>query len=63
VGSGGNAYTQSVRPQSEAGEAHRAGRDVKNDGDADDAARSVQAPKPTVNSSGQTVGSIINEKA
>ena len=63
VGSGGTAHTQSVRPQSETREAHRAGRDVKNDGDADDGAQAVQAPKPTVNSSGQTIGSIISEKA
>lgn len=61
VGSTSSAYAPAVRPQAEAGEAQRAGRDAKNDGDSDDGgAASVKAPAPTVNFNGQTIGSRIN---
>lgn len=40
----------------------RTGQDIKVDGDADDAKSKVPA-RPTVNSSGQTLGSIINVTA
>lgn len=62
--SSSNAYVPAVRPQAEAGEVQRAGRDAKNDGDADDGrAVSAQAPAPTVNLEGQKVGSRINVMA
>lgn len=56
-----STYTPPVRPQAETGEVQRAGRNAKNDGDADDAGSSgVKAPAPTVNLEGQKVGSRIN---
>lgn len=59
-----STYTPPVRPQAETGEVQRAGRDVKNDGDADDGrAVSAKAPAPTVNLNGQPVGSRINVTA
>jgi len=58
------AAAQLVRAQSEANEVHKAGRDTKNDGDSDDKAVSqASAPKPTVNTEGQTIGSTINTTA
>lgn len=42
-------------------EQNQARRDVAPDHDNDDHA--TQAAKPTVNSSGQTIGSIVNTKA
>lgn len=53
---------QLVKQQSETGEATRAGRDVRPDGDGDDGGGAKQ-PAPVVNSSGQTTGTIINTKA
>lgn len=52
---------QLVKQQSEAGEATRAGRDVRPDGDGDYGG--AKQPAPVVNSSGQTTGTIINTKA
>jgi len=64
VSSNSGAYAPVVRPQAEAGEVQRAGRDAKNDGDADDGgAATVKAPAPTVNLNGQTIGSRINVTA
>lgn len=66
VGSVGSSSTFSpaIRPQAETGEVQRAGRDAKNDGDADDGgAAAVKAPNPAVNLAGQTVGSRINVTA
>jgi hypothetical protein len=48
----------------EAGEATRGGKDVKNDGDADDAAgAAAPIPKPTTNSVGQVIGQHLNVTA
>jgi hypothetical protein len=50
----------------EAGEATRGGKDVKNDGDTDDAAAApapVAAPKPTTNNVGQVIGEHLNVQA
>ena len=51
---------QQQQPQ-EQSEVHQASRDATPDHDNDD--QSSQATKPTVNSSGQTIGTIINAKA
>ncbi len=51
-----------TRFQPEANEAQKAGRDVRNDGDKDDG-KTQAAAKPTANTLGQTVGSIINTTA
>jgi len=55
------ASNSSKVQQQEQREAHRASRDVTPDHDRDDQA--AQAAKPTVNTSGQTIGTIINAKA
>jgi len=47
--------------QPEAVEPRRVGPD--HDGDADDRVGSASAPKPVVNTSGQTTGLVINTKA
>ena len=47
--------------QQEHQEVHQSGRDAALDNDCDD--QSAQAAKPTVNTSGQTIGTIINTKA
>jgi hypothetical protein len=49
----------------EAGEATRAGKDVRNDGDADDAGAAAQktAPKPVTNTLGQLIGRNVNVTA
>jgi len=49
------------KPQQEQQEVHQSGRDAAPDNDSDD--HTVQAAKPTVNTSGQTIGSIVNTKA
>ena len=50
-----------VKSQQEKNEVHQATRDVTPDNDSDDqATKSTQA---TVNTSGQTIGTIINTKA
>ncbi len=48
-----------VTAQPERNEVHRGGQDVRSDGDGD-AAAAVASTQPTVNTSGQTVGTIIN---
>ena len=55
---------QKVAPV-EAAEATRSGKDLRNDGDADDAAGASQtgAPKPTVNFQGQALGRTLNVTA
>jgi hypothetical protein len=52
----------------EAAEATRGGKDLKNDGDADDAAAASAAakastPKPVINTMGQTTGLNLNVTA
>ncbi len=49
----------------EAAEATRQGKDVRNDGDADDstAAAPSKTPEPVVNSLGQTIGKNLNVTA
>jgi hypothetical protein len=42
------------------------GRDTRKDGDQDEAASAsaaTSAPKPTVNTQGQTIGAVLNTKA
>jgi len=51
--------------QPERNEVHRGGQDARRDGDGDDGATATAtataaATKPTTNTSGQTVGTIIN---
>lgn len=58
--------TPHVPTTSEAGEKTVTGRDARNDGDADDGVAVTAAPvpaAPTVNTSGQTVGTLVNVKA
>ncbi len=63
VSSGGMA-AQLLQAQSETSETHKAGRDARNDGDSDDKAVSAAVtPRPTVNTQGQTIGSIVNTTA
>ena len=53
-------------PAVEAGEATRGGKDVSNDGDADDAGGSVAlttTPQPTTNTMGQQIGKNLNVTA
>lgn len=63
VGASAMGYTAAIRPRPEAGELERAGRDVSNDGDADDAAAAVKARAPSVNLNGQAVGTTISTTA
>jgi hypothetical protein len=57
--------TQAVRPAQEVTPATQAASKTSNDHDADDAVKAAQAsaPKPTVNTSGQTVGTLVNVTA
>jgi hypothetical protein len=57
--SSGSPSVSQVKPQAEAQQVHRAGRDAKNDGDSDDGAKAA----PVVNTSGHTTGSKINTTA
>ena len=50
-----------VQQQQEQREAHQANRDAAPDNDRDD--QTSQATKPTINTSGQAIGTIINAKA
>jgi hypothetical protein len=50
-----------AKPQPEQNEIHQAGEDNTPDNDSDD--QTVQSAQPTVNTSGQTIGTIINTKA
>jgi hypothetical protein len=50
-----------AKPRQEQNEAHQSGRDVTPDNGND--AQAAQATKPTVNTSGHTVGTVINTKA
>jgi hypothetical protein len=47
------------KPQPEHNEVHQSGHDLTTDNDKDD----QQPTKPTINTSGQTIGTIINTKA
>ncbi|MGZ3158296.1 MAG: hypothetical protein ACXU7D_06105 [Burkholderiaceae bacterium] len=57
--------TQAIRPQQEVTPVAQQAPKASNDGDADDAVKAAQAspPKPTVNTSGQTVGTLVNVTA
>jgi len=59
----GTSSTQTLQRKSEATEAKKIGPD--NDGDADDGgAKKLQStPTPSVNTSGQAVGQVIDVKA
>jgi hypothetical protein len=60
----GSNYVSQVQPQPQT-QAERA-TEVENDKDSDDARKAAAVnpqPQPTVNTSGQTVGTIINVKA
>jgi hypothetical protein len=62
-----NTPTQALQKAApvEAVEATRGGKDVRNDGDADDgaAAAQVAAPKPVTNTLGQLIGRNVNVSA
>lgn len=62
INSGGN-YVSQVQPQPQS-HAERVS-EKENDGDRDDGGMAAvnATPQPTVNTSGQTVGSILNVKA
>ncbi|MQY51884.1 hypothetical protein HCX48_04390 [Rhodocyclus tenuis] len=57
----GTAATPVAQRSAEAAEVQKRGPD--HDRDADDATAAVSAPAPTVNSSGQKVGQVINVTA
>jgi hypothetical protein len=63
INSSNAAYVPQVKAPAETGEAQKAGREVKNDGDSDDKNAAVKAPAPTVNLNGQAVGTLINAVA
>lgn len=52
------AASYQAKPQPEQHEVHQAQRDASPDNDSDD-----HSSKPTVNTSGQTIGTIVNTKA
>ena len=61
-GASSAAHTQAVQRQPEAAEVKKPGPD--GDGDKDDGASKVQPePAPSVNTSGQVVGQVINTTA
>ena len=63
VGSGGS-YVSQVQPQPQTYNERVAEKEgVKSRDDAKKAAAVTSAPKPTVNTEGQTVGAIISTKA
>jgi hypothetical protein len=59
------SFAASIRPES----AEPAGKDMKNDHDKDDVGGATTAipaastPKPTVNTQGQQIGTVLNAKA
>lgn len=56
----------SIMPSTKPEAAEPVGRDTKNDHDKDDvggASAAASAPKPTVNTQGQTIGTVLNTKA
>jgi hypothetical protein len=57
--------TQAIRPQQEVAEVRQAPSSTSSDNDSDNAVQAAQAsaPKPTVNTSGQTVGTLVNVTA
>ncbi len=57
--------TQALRPQQEVAEVRQAPSQTNNDTDTDNAVQAAQAspPKPTVNTNGQTVGTLVNVTA
>jgi hypothetical protein len=61
--SNSTSYAQAVQPKPEAQEAHRAGKDTRPDGDGDDHGAAAVPTGPTVNTSGQQVGTLVDTKA
>ena len=65
-----SSQTPMVAPQKanpvESGESVKAGKEVRNDGDADDAGRATSkaaTPPPTTNTLGEVIGQNVNIKA
>ena len=56
-----NSSNKVQQQQQEQNEVHQASRDVTPDNDKDD--QTTKANGPTVNTSGQTIGTIVNAKA
>jgi hypothetical protein len=65
IQSGTQVQAPSKAAPVEATEATRGGKDLKNDGDPDDAAAAPKAtaPKPTTNFQGQAIGRTLNVSA
>jgi len=63
VGSVPSFNIQALQGQPEAAETKKAGPDGDGDADEGGAAIKTQAPAPTVNENGQTVGQVINVTA
>ena len=60
----GVAQAMANQAKTETGEAQRAGRDAKNDGDSDEGkVAAAKSQAPTVNMSGQSIGKLINVTA
>lgn len=63
ISSAAASFAASIRPES----AEPAGKDMKNDHDKDDiggaATTIAAAAKPTVNTQGQQIGTVLNTKA
>lgn len=62
ISSAAASFATAIRPES----AEPAGKDMKNDHDKDDfggAATTIAAAKPTVNTQGQQIGTVLNTKA
>jgi len=58
----GSSQAQALQRTQEAAEVKKGGRD--NDGDSDDGGvKAASAPLPTVNTSGQKIGQVINVTA
>ncbi len=56
-------YVSPVQPQPQSRDEREAVKDLDDAAKAAAAAQATQAPKPTVNTQGQTVGSVINVQA
>lgn len=65
VSSSSLATAMQVRPQPEAKEVNQPGRDTRLDKSSDDGSKAsvAAATKPSVNSNGQAIGTIINTTA
>ena len=59
----GVTAVQAIRARTEQAEVHKAGRDTRNDGDADDAGATAPVSTPvaaSANPKGQAAGSVLN---